>query len=189
MDMRLTLKPDAIKDALPADKELLGVAAEAMEACVTQNLMEKNNSTRPNPFGLPKTSYYGEASETVRGGVEGDSAVVTVGPDGADPKSPGMGIALHFYGGTVFPKKKALAVPISPAVAGMWPSEGSRFGDIVMMWAKGEDHGFLKDKKTNELLWMLLPKATIPADPTVLPSDEKLAEEVESAILPLLEAS
>ncbi len=58
-----------------------------------------------------------------------------------------------------------------------------------MIWPKGSNHGFIKDNERNELLWLLVPKATIPADPDVLPTDDEILTAAENAVLPLLEAS
>ena len=95
------------------------------------------------------------------------------------------GLALHYEGGTVYPKKKALAIPIDPSVADIWPSEASGIatGDgYAMIWPKGSNHGFIKDAETNDLLWLLVPKATIPADKTVLPEEETILSAAEAAI-------
>ena len=187
MTLRLTISAESVRDAMPPDRVLLDAAARGMVVAVRRHLREKNSRTSPRD-GFPKTNYYAEAADTARGSVEGNSAVVEVGPD--DPNGPGSGIALHYYGGTVYPKKKALAIPISPAVAGIWPSEASGMGAaLAMIWPKNSSHGFLKDTETNELLWLLVPKATIPADPDVLPTDAEILTAAENAVLPLLEAS
>ena len=116
------------------------------------------------------------------GGAVGDVARVEVDKPG---------IALHYEGGTVYPKagKKALAIPIDPSVAGIWPSEASGIGTggaddepYALIWPKGSNHGFIKDTETNDLLWVLVPKATIPADPSVLPSDGEILGAAEDAV-------
>lgn len=187
MNLRLTISPEAVRDAMPPDRDLLDAAARGMVVAVRRHLREKNSRTPPKN-GFPKSNYYAEAGDTARGSVEGGSAVVEVGPD--DPNGPGSGIALHYYGGTVYPKKKALAIPISPAVAGIWPSEAGAFAneeEFAMIWPKNSAHGFIKDAERNELLWLLVPKATIPADPDVLPTDDEMLSAAERAVLPLLE--
>ena len=187
MTLRLTISAESVRDAMPPERTLLDAAARAMVNCVKRHLREKNERTPPRD-GFPKSNYYAEAADTARGSASGNVAQVEVGPD--DPNGPGAGIALHYYGGTVYPKKKALAIPISPAVAGIWPSEASGVGaDLAMIWPKNSSHGFLKDTETNELLWLLVPKATIPADPDVLPADAEILTAAENAVLPLLEAS
>ena len=148
-------------------------AAEAsvrgVEALVIQHLRDKNDGTQPNRYGLPKTNYYAEASNDVAAGVAGNKISVEIDHPG---------IALHYEGGTVYPKKKALAIPIDPAVAGIWPSEYSR--DHKLFKTPG---GALGDAETGKILYILLPKATIPADPTVLPTDEEIFGAVENALM------
>ena len=73
--------------------------------------------------------------------------------------------------------KKALAIPISPIVAGIWPSEAGAWAnedEYSVFWPKNSSHGFIKDNERGELLWLLLPRATIKADPTVMPTDDAL---------------
>lgn len=187
MNLRLTIKPEDVRDAMPPDRELLDAAARGMVVCVRRHLREKNDRTPPKN-GFPKSNYYAEAASTARAAVADGVAVVEVGPD--DPNGPGSGIALHYYGGTVYPKKKALAIPVDPVVAGIWPSEAAGEGaDTSMVWPKGSSHGFIKDNETGDLLWLLVPKATIPADPDVLPTDDEILTAAENAVLPLLEGA
>lgn len=149
------------------------VAAEAsvrgVEALIIQHLRDKNNGTQPNRYGLPKSNYYAEASNNVAAGVAGNKVNVEIDHPG---------ISLHYEGGTVYPKKKALAIPIDPAVAGIWPSEYSR--DHKLFKTPG---GALGDAETGKILYILLPKATIPEDKTVLPTDAEIFGAVENALM------
>ena len=148
------------------------VAAEAsvrgVEVLIIQHLRNKNNATQPNRYGLPKTNYYAEASNNVAAGVAGNKVNVEIDHPG---------ISMHYEGGTVYPKKKALAVPVDPAVAGIWPSEYSR--DHKLFKTPG---GALGDSETGKILYILLPKATIPEDKTVLPTDAEIFGAVEEAL-------
>lgn len=64
---------------------------------------------------FPKSNYYSESADSVTTKVSGDSATVSIEKEGA---------ALHYYGGTVRPKRgKALAIPLDPDVASICPSE------------------------------------------------------------------
>lgn len=167
--VRAILPPDFIPgDRLTAERAGLRVAD-----LVIKHLRKKNGETKPSPFGLPKSNYYDEASDTVQTETSGNTFVVSVGTDSTDRNAPGLGIALHYHGGTVYPTggKKALAMPINPAVARIWPSEYSQSHKLFKTPA-----GALGDAETGEILYILLPKATIPADPTVLPTDEKIAD-------------
>lgn len=169
----------ALKDTKPIipDAEIAAqAAARGIEALVIGHLRAKNNSTTPSKFGLPKSNYYAEAAENVSAAASGRVAKVEIDHPG---------IALHYEGGTVYPKKKALAIPIDPSVATIWPSEagGIATGNgYSMFWPKKSSHGFIKDAETSELLWLLVPKADIPADPSVLPTDESILNAAEAAI-------
>ena len=172
MTLRLKISPDLL---IPANK-----AAEAarlgMSECVREHLRRRNETRPPSRYGLPKSNYWADAADSVTSEVSGNVAAVTVEQEGA---------ALHYYGGTVHPKRgKALAIPIDPSVAGIWPSEANALTDhIAMIWPKNSTHGFLKDAETNELLWLLVPRATIPADPTVMPTDDEIVNAAMDAVL------
>ena len=149
------------------------VAAEAsvrgVEALIIAHLRKKNDGTKPNRNGLPKTNYYAAAAKNVEASVDGATIRVEI-------DHPGL--AMHYEGGTVRPKKKALAIPIDPAVAGIWPSEYSR--DHKLFKTPG---GALGDADTGKILYILLPKATIPEDKTVLPDDAAIFNAVENALM------
>ena len=165
--VRAILPPDFI----PGDRLTAERAGSRVANLIIKHLRKKNASTPANPFGLPKTSYYDEASDTVQTETSGNKFTVSVGTDSTDRKAPGRGIALHYEGGTVYPEKKALALPVDPAVAGIWPSEYSQGHNLFKT-----PGGALGDAETGRILYILLPKATIPADPTVLPTDEEIAD-------------
>lgn len=148
------------------------VAAEAavrgVEALIIEHLQKKNDGTKPNRYGLPKTNYYADAAKNVEASVDGATVRVEI-------DHPGL--AMHYEGGTVYPKKKALALPIDPAVAGIWPSEYSQ--DHKLFKTPG---GALGDADTGKILYILLPKATIKADKSVLPTDEETLKTAEEAV-------
>ena len=149
------------------------VAAEAavrgVEALIIEHLRKKNDGTKPNRNGLPKTKYYADAAKNVEASVDGATIRVEI-------DHPGL--AMHYEGGTVYPKKKALAIPIDASVAGIWPSEYSR--DHKLFKTPG---GALGDADTGKILYILLPKATIPEDKTVLPDDAAIFNAVENALM------
>ena len=164
---RIILPHDFIPDGrMTAERAGMRVAD-----LIIKHLRKKNDQTEPNKFGLPKTNYYADAAGTVQYETNGNKFEVSVGTDSTDKDTPGIGIALHYHGGTVYPKKKALAMPIDPAVAGIWPSE---YGDQHQLFFTPA--GAVGDKDTGHILWFLLPKATIPADPTVLPTDDEICD-------------
>ena len=156
------------------DHEAAEAAALGVSELIVQHLRNKNAGTPPRT-GFPKSNYYAEASNDVQTAVHGKTATVTI---------PHEGLALHYEGGAVYPKKKALAIPLDPSVAGIWPSEYG--GEMFVVWPKGKSSGLLVGADINhegdigKALYRLIYKATIPADPSVLPTDseiEKAAEE------------
>ena len=156
------------------------VAAEAavhgVEVLIIEHLRKKNDGTNPNRNGLPKTNYYADAAKNVEASVDGATIRVEI-------DHPGL--AMHYEGGTVYPKKKALAIPIDASVAGIWPSEANAYAnedEYALIWPNNSSHGFIKDVEQNQLLWLLIPKATIPADKSVLPTDEETLKTAEEAV-------
>ena len=165
MKLRLIDPERLIPDAHVAAE----AAARGVEALIIEHLRKKNDGTNPNRNGLPKTNYYADAAKNVAAGVTSNKVNVEIDHPG---------ISLHYEGGTVYPKKKALAVPVDPAVAGIWPSEYSR--DHQLFKTPG---GALGDAETGKILYILLPKATIPEDKTVLPDDAAIFNAVENALM------
>lgn len=156
-------------------RTLAEAAARGLEVCVRRHLRAKDLTASHRP-GFPRSGYYADAARDVEASVEGTLAAVEASKEG---------LALHYEGGTVYPRKKALAIPVDPSVADVWPSEANALatGDgYALVWPRGSDHGFIKDAETNDLLWLLVPKATIKADPTVFPTDAELLDAAETAI-------
>ena len=176
----LKLKIKDPEQLIPDARIAAEAASRGVEVLVVEHLRKKNDATPPNRYGLPKSNYYADAAKNVQASSNGRVASVEI-------DHPGL--ALHHDGGTVYPKKKALAIPIDPAVAGIWPSEAGGIATggaddelYALIWPKGARHGFIKDTETNDLLWLLVPKATIPADPTVLPTDGEVLNAAEAAV-------
>lgn len=173
MKLRLIDPESLIPDAHTAAE----AAVRGVEALIIDHLRKRNDGTRSNRWGLPKTNYYADAAKNVEASVDGATVRVEI-------DHPGL--AMHYEGGTVYPKKKALALPIDPAVAGIWPSEANAYAnedEYALIWPKNSSHGFIKDVEQNQLLWLLIPKATIPADPSVLPTDTEIFGAVEEALM------
>ena len=164
MKLRLIDPESLIPDAHVAAE----AAVRGVEALIIEHLRQKNDGTKPNRYGLPKTNYYADAAKNVEASVDGATVRVEI-------DHPGL--AMHYEGGIVYPKKKALALPIDPAVAGIWPSEYSQ--DHKLFKTPG---GALGDAESGKILYILLPKATIPADKSVLPTDDETLKTAEEAV-------
>ena len=172
MKLRLIDPEGLIPDAHTAAE----AAVHGVEVLIIEHLRNKNDGTKPNRWGMPKTKYYADAAKNVEASVVGATVRVEI-------DHPGL--AMHYEGGTVYPKKKALAIPIDASVAGIWPSEANAYAnedEYALIWPKNSSHGFIKDVEQNLLLWLLIPKATIPADKSVLPTDEETLKTAEEAV-------
>ena len=172
MKLRLIDPEGLIPDAHTAAE----AAVHGVEVLIIEHLRNKNDGTKPNRWGMPKTNYYADAAKNVEASVDGATVRVEIDHPG---------ISMHYEGGTVYPKKKALAIPIDTSVAGIWPSEANAYAnedEYALIWPKNSSHGFIKDVEQNQLLWLLIPKATIPADKSVLPTDEETLKTAEEAV-------
>ena len=175
----LKVSPGDLERCVPSAGVLAQAASRGMEVLVRRHL-RKRDATASHKPGFPSSGYWLDAADATTSRAEGATAIVEVDKEG---------VALHYEGGTVRPKKKALAIPIDPAVAGTWPSEangvstgGADDEPYALIWPKGSSHGFIKDTETGDLLWMLVPKATIKADATVLPTDAEIFKAAEDAV-------
>ena len=173
--MHLDLKITVPADILASDHELAQAAGRGISNAVKSHLVERDSRGRSD--GLPRTGYYGEAASGVTTEVSGSRAVVTIHKEG---------VALHYYGGVVYPvDAKALAIPKSIKGAGKRPAEADPDRTkFALVWPKGKTTGTLRDKETDEVVYLLVSKAKIPEDKTVLPTDAEL----ESAGMSAMEA-
>ena len=174
--MHLDLKITVPADILASDHELAQAAGRAVSNIVKRQLVERDQSGRSD--GLPRTGYYGDAASGVTTEVSGNRAVVTIHKEG---------VALHYYGGVVYPTTghKALAIPKSIQGAGKRPAEADPdHTKFALVWPKGEKTGTLRDKETDEVVYLLVSKATIPEDKTILPTED----EMKSAGMAAMEA-
>ena len=174
--MHLDLKITVPADILASDSELAQAAGRGVSNAVKRHLVERDARGRSD--GLPRTGYYGDAASGVTTEVNGSRAVVTIHKEG---------VALHYYGGVVYPTDghKALAIPKSIQGAGKRPAEADPDRTkFALVWPKGEKTGTLRDKETDEVVYLLVSKAKIKEDKTVLPTDAEL----ESAGMSAMEA-
>lgn len=174
--MHLDLKITVPADILASDHELAQAAGRAVSSIVKNRLSERDHRGRSD--GLPRTGYYGEASNSVTTEISGKTALITIHKEG---------VALHYYGGVVYPTSghKALAIPKSIQGAGKRPAEADPDRTkFALVWPKGKTTGTLRDKETDEVVYLLVPKATIPEDKTILPTES----EMESAGMAAMEA-
>lgn len=172
--MRLTIPVEDLSFVLPPKRELAQAAGRGVSNIVKRHLVNRDGRGRSD--GLPRTGYYGDAAGSVTTETAGDVAVISI---------PKEGMALHYYGGVVYPTNghKALAIPKTAAAAGRRPAEldPSR-QKLALVWPKGEKSGTLRDKESGEVFYLLVAKATIPADTTVLPPESDMVAAASAAM-------
>jgi len=159
-------------DLIPSRRELAEAAGRGVSNAVKRHLVERDQA---RGSGEMRTGYYGQAANAVRTEMNGDDAFVSISKEG---------IALHYYGGVIYPDDaKALAIPKRADVAGTRPKEVDPMREkFALVWPKGEKVGSLRDKENDQIVYLLVPKATIKADPTVLPSDDALLDAGQAAM-------
>ena len=165
MEIKITIPRAQLGDLIPSSQTVAEAAGRAVFNLIKGHLAERNNKTSRRA-GWPKSNYWGEAAQSVEEPVITESsASISIAKEG---------VALHYYGGTVRPNKaKALAIPISPLVADIWPSEK---GKLSIIKDKKRNRAYLADPTTKEFLYLLVPSVTLHADPTVLPEDSAITD-------------
>ena len=171
----------------------LKAAAGAAASGVIQGHLRTLDADRPNVLGGKRTHYYNGAARGTDYDVSDDGVLVTVHH---------TGIALHYYGGVVRPiNVKALTIPAAPEAHGRRAAE---FTNLELVWPKGSNRGWLympeyretKIRKTKKgpkvvqgplkggkIYFWLVAKATIKADPTILPDSALITDAVTLAML------
>ena len=160
---------------LPDDRTLAEAGANGMMELVYAHLVRRNDSAKRRE-GMPKSGYWADAADSMKVEAHGREATVTIDKEGA---------ALHYYGGIVYPTggRKALAIPVHPAVADQNPAEYDPSRTLLsLVWPKGEKAGTLRDKETDEPYYLLVAHAKMDPDPTVLPEESALQRAAERAM-------
>lgn len=177
--MHLVLRLPRNADVLPPVRELAEAAGRGVSNAVKRHLVAKDAATPPRA-GMPKTGYYGDAAGSVTTEMKGEVALVSVTKEG---------MALHYYGGVVYPTEghKALAIPQVAAVAGRRPAEADPSRTkFALVWPKGAATGTLRDRETGEVAYLLVAKAAVPKDETVLPEEGEMYGAAMSAMEAIL---
>ena len=178
MHLTITIPPAQLRDVLPSERELAQAAGRGVSNIVKRRLVERDSRGRSD--GLPRTGYYGEAASDMTTELAGKTAIVTIDKEG---------VALHYYGGVVYPTDghKALAIPKSIQGAGKRPAEADPDRTkFALVWPKGKTTGTLRDKETDEIVYLLVSKAKIKEDKTVLPTESEMVEAGMDEILSLI---
>jgi len=133
----------------------------------------------PNALGGVRTNYWNDAKNATSFVIEGDTVTIVTAHVGA---------ALHYYGGTVLPKKgKYLTIPAVPEAHGKLASD---FPELIVLIGKGgrpyalgtaDRIGFGTTggrAAAHRVIFWLVEKATIGADASVVPSEAAIMEPI-----------
>ena len=170
---------EGVKEALRAGADagpMIDAGGRGVQNLVIRHLRRRN--ARPGKPGWPKSNYYEDAASSTILERNGDnSALITV-------HAPGL--RLHLIGGDVKAKSgKAMAVPVRPEVAGIWPSEYSGRDRVFLLVRKAIGKAYLAEREDGghlRILWRLIKKARHEPDPAVIPSESEISAAATSAI-------
>lgn len=162
--------------------------------------LEKKN-LQPNKRNWPKTGLYGKAANSVRHFVDGDKAEVHIGGSGGGPDATGIG--QRYRGGTIRAKDKLLTIPARQEAYGKRARE---FDNLTVAVWRNSSGGFTKALVEAEattlkrsrrkgktqfkdsgrvgglVVYWLVESVTQDPDPTVLPSESELSENLRTDI-------
>lgn len=161
---------------------------EAAAAGAAEHLrghLEKRNDT-PNKLGGKRTNYWNDVAASTFHEVKGSDMVIGVDHVGA---------ALHYFGGTIEPKRaKLLTIPASPAAHGKRAGEFENLAPVFFNRNKPAAKtvgALIRDDAPEgefDVMFWLSTSADIPEDKTVLPPENDLTRAIIRAAEDALEA-
>lgn len=179
-----------LTDGLHSD-QLLPVFARSVENAMMDNFAQLE-ADRPNKLGGKRQHYYAGARQKTEFRIEGETASVFTAQ---------VGMKLRYFGGTVeaganissFSGKPTKYLTI-PANAEAYGHVAADFDDLEVLWGRNGPYalgrverktiarvdgtfGVSKAQSTEVMFW-LTPSVYIPADTTMLPAPNQLADEV-----------
>ena len=133
-----------------------------------------------NRLGAPSTGFWQKAIASVVGTSDASGATVSI---------PARGVALQYYGGTVFPSGRISEITGKPITKLTIPVNILAYGKSVGDFPKGE---IVHLPKTNtlyrkvgdsfEAMWVLLSSVTISAHPEILPPETETLQAARDAL-------
>ena len=157
---------------------LVEAAARGISNALKGHFRNRNSAAKHRE-GMPRSNFWSHVADSVQTKASVGASTAT-----AHVLVDHEGVVLHLEGGTVRPKTgKALAIPLVAAVFDQNPREFDPHHEkLSLVWPKGASAGTLRDKKTGEAWFLIVSKADIPADPSVLPSESYLIQAGMEAI-------
>ena len=162
-------------------RAVFAAAASAVSQLVQQHLVDKDQI--PNRLGGDRTHFYAAAASGTNWEAYPGRAEVSVAKEGS---------AQRLLGGTIRPvNRKYLTIPVTPQAHGRAASEFGSDLRFVLFGGTAKNPNtvgilVLGEGASATVLYLLVRKVTQRADPTVLPTDERIANEAADAIAEIL---
>ena len=167
---------ERLRGALAAREAVHKIAGRAMGNRLIKHFHGRNQSVK-REGGFVQSNYWNAAAESVSASYDTERARVSVSKEG---------VAWHLYGGTIVPKNsKALAIPLQPQYKGKNPREVWPNRDQAFVWRNPKSgQAFLATGENGELSlhYLLLQSVNKDADPTVLPDDAVIEEDMTRTV-------
>jgi len=169
-----------LRGALNARADVHKFAGREMGSRLIKHFRARNQNVKRDA-GWPASNYWNSVAESVEASHDEESAVVSV-------REPG--VLWHLLGGTIRPTKaKALAIPLQPENKGVNPREKWPNRDGAFVWRNPDSgHAFLATGEEGNLTlhYLLLQSISKGADPTVLPEDSVMEDDMTRVVLGFL---
>ena len=173
---------ERLRGALSAREAVHKIAGRAMADRLIKHFRARNQSVKRDS-GWPDSNYWNAMADSVTSRHDEERARVIVQ---GNEKAPGSSVAWHLYGGTIRPKtSKALAIPLQPENVGINPREKWPNKKDAFVWKNPKVYApFLATSENGELTlhYLLLKSVTKDADPTVLPDDAVIEEDMTRTV-------
>lgn len=193
------ISPDLMKLSETLHGDSLKAAAGGGAKRLLQDHFGQLDSSRSNALGGKRTHYFAKAARSINYETDSDGVTVSIHQ---------IGIALHYFGGTVNPvNAKYLTIP---ARAEAYGKRAGEFDNLEVLWGRkgpyalaerrSQDINIVKDRRKNHkgkylmksvsisergggVFFWLVKSATIQADKTVLPDASLINDAAVLAVL------
>lgn len=189
--MQIEITTENFPEAIASLKDLTGAiagnskanaeAGRAAANLIREHFRQRNLSIK-RPEGRKSSNYWGNAAEAISSDADSQAAYVHI-------RHPG--IALHYYGGTVYPRNADnLCIPLRNELYGVWPSEAFQSGeDKTFKWTnKKTGKAFIATSEDGKLTlhYLLLKSTEHTPDRSVLPAEQDLLDAAARSLHALL---
>lgn len=166
---QVTPRIDALNNALTARRSSLSDAGKKIAAAAGANVVKAHfaDLERSRHRGTSPFHFYGKATRATSHRVQNGTAVVAIDHEG---------IQLRRFGGTVKPRNgKYLTLPVDPVAHGRRIRE---FSGEKLNWIINKQRGTGVVLLAGKVLYALTQKTEHKPDPSVLPTDSQILDQV-----------